>query len=205
MDIHIELAEVGCCQRPRISNGFLHLAKSESEKLFQKLKPFLNENKPLIVCEPSCISALKYDLPDLMDDTNHAQTMISGFIPVADYIWDKMKTKYQTNLNIKRKNIYLHGHCHEKALFSITSIRGIIENSGGKINIIDSGCCGMAGAFGYEKEHYEISQKIGRNRLFNAIEKTPPDSFIIANGFSCRHQIEHFTGRKAHFWTEVFE
>jgi Fe-S oxidoreductase len=73
-----------------------------------------------------------------------------------------------------------------------------------KITEIDSGCCGMAGSFGYEKEHYEISKKIGSDRLFPAIENVSKDVAIIANGFSCRHQVEHFTKRKAIFWTEVF-
>ena len=106
----------------------------------------------------------------------------------------------------REKAIKIHGHCHQKALTNIEEVLWLLsipENY--VVEMIPSGCCGMAGSFGYEKEHYEISEKIGEIGLFPTIRKAKPDSVVIASGFSCRHQIEHFTERKAKHWVEVLE
>lgn len=203
LGVHSEIINAGCCQRPRISNGFLKQAKSEGASLMTKLADLVKTGRPILVCEPSCASALQFDLPDLMDDENLVKDIPSHISTVADYLIRKIKSGW-TLPTLKPSRIYLHGHCHEKALYGIQSIREIIEMVGGRVKVIDSGCCGMAGAFGYEKEHYELSEKIGRDRLFDVINQMPEDSLIVASGFSCRHQIEHFTNRKVHFWTEVF-
>lgn len=203
MNVEVVLAEIGCCQRPRISNGFLRLAKKEGEKLIEKFRPFLNLDYPILVCEPSCASALQYDLPDLIDHPVEANKVAARIQTVADYIASRPSLNTD-HLSLKSNQVYIHGHCHEKALYSTRSIKNIIASSGANVVEIDSGCCGMAGAFGYEKEHYEISEKIGRDRLFNQIQKIPKEALIVADGFSCRHQIEHFTDRKALFWTQVF-
>jgi Fe-S oxidoreductase len=84
-------------------------------------------------------------------------------------------------------------------------MKSILAKAGGKVQEIDSGCCGMAGSFGYEKEHYALSRKIGESILFPAVKASGPDTAIVACGFSCRHQIEHFTGKKAKNWVELFE
>lgn len=201
--IEVILAETGCCQRPRISNGFLHLAKKEGQQIIEKFQPFIKLDYPILVCEPSCASALQYDLPDLMDDPASANDLANRLSTVADYVLAYI-TKNQLKISLKDKVIFIHGHCHEKSLYNTLSIKKILESCGAVVHEIESGCCGMAGVFGYEKEHYSLSEKIGRERLFNVIDKMPTNSVLIANGFSCRHQIEHFTGRKAVFWTEVF-
>ncbi|MCB0687752.1 MAG: FAD-binding protein [Saprospiraceae bacterium] len=203
LGIEVHIAEVGCCQRPRISNGFLHLAKKNGQKVIEKLSQFSDTTKPILVCEPSCASALQYDLPDLMDDPSLAQTVGQRISTVSDYLINFLKHHSAVLPKIKTQ-IYLHGHCHEKSLYGTQSTKEILSLCGASIHEFNSGCCGMAGAFGYEKEHYELSEKIGRSRLFDEIEKLPKDVILIADGFSCRHQIEHFTGRKAKFWTEVF-
>ena len=205
LGIHTELADIGCCQRPRISNGFLHLAKSEGDQVIKRMEKLFESGKPILVLEPSCASALQYDLPDLIDDENLANEIPLHIYTVADYLDQKIQSGWQIPVPVKHEKIYLHGHCHEKALYGIDSIKRIIQSAGGTVQTIDSGCCGMAGSFGYEKEHYYLSEKIGRDRLFNVINQTETDSLIIADGFSCRHQIEHFTGRKAYFWTQAFE
>jgi Fe-S oxidoreductase len=96
----------------------------------------------------------------------------------------------------------LHGHCHQKALFGTKSIHQILTACGADVFEPDSGCCGMAGSFGYEQEHVEISEKMARRVLVPSIENAS-ERTIVASGFSCRHQIAHFTGRKAKHWIEV--
>ena len=106
--------------------------------------------------------------------------------------------------NRTNTQLLLHGHCHQKALFGTAHLKRVFEGlTGLGVEEIASGCCGMAGSFGYEKEHYEVSQKIGEQILFPAVRESNADTKIIADGFSCRHQIEHFTDRKAKHWVEV--
>ena len=99
--------------------------------------------------------------------------------------------------------ILVHGHCHQKALVGVEPMVGFLEKSGGRVRVVDSGCCGMAGAFGYESEHYDISNKMAERRLFPAIRDTASDTVIVAPGTSCRHQIKDGTGRRAYHPAEV--
>jgi Fe-S oxidoreductase len=99
----------------------------------------------------------------------------------------------------------MHAHCHQKALWGTADELALIGNAGAELLTPDTGCCGMAGSFGYEKEHYQISQKIGEEILFPAVRSMENGTSLAANGFSCRHQIEHFTGRKAKHWVELVE
>jgi Fe-S oxidoreductase len=100
--------------------------------------------------------------------------------------------------------VLLHGHCHQKALFdtnsSLQALQSLKETD---LSEVDSGCCGMAGSFGYEKKHYEVSQKIGENHLFPAVREASAETEIVASGFSCRAQIQHFTGRTAKHLAQV--
>src|SRR5690606_32041754 len=103
--------------------------------------------RSILVCEPSCASALQFDLPDLMDDENLVKDLPSHISTVADYLIMKIQSGWTSSATLRQSRIYLHGHCHEKALYGTQSIREIIEISGGTVEVIDSGCCGMAGAF----------------------------------------------------------
>ena len=100
--------------------------------------------------------------------------------------------------------ILIHGHCHQKSLFGTTAMKQVLERVPGiSVKEIDSGCCGMAGSFGYEKEHYDMSMQVGEQRLFPAIVKREEGSAVVACGFSCRHQIADATGVKALHWVET--
>jgi Fe-S oxidoreductase len=106
----------------------------------------------------------------------------------------------------KSKHILFHGHCHQKALFGTDSIKTIFSSIADVVfEEIPSGCCGMAGSFGYEKEHYSISKKIGEEVLFPAIRAASKETAVIASGFSCRHQILDFTQQKAMHWVEIID
>lgn len=201
------LANVGCCQRPKISHGFLKEAKRKGTKVVQALDRYFEQGLTVVVCEPSCTSALNDDLPDLIDDEGLANRLQQNVQMIDTFLAKEMDNgRIKVNLSSKTEDVIIHGHCHQKALYGTASMKNLIsDNNRSRIREIPSGCCGMAGAFGYEKEHYYLSKKIGEQVLFPAIRKANDSTSIIACGFSCRHQIEHFTGRKANHWVEVVD
>ncbi len=200
------LANVGCCQRPKISHGFLREAKKEGAKTLAGLQQYLDQGLTVVVCEPSCASALNDDLPDLIDDTTLA-TRLKAQVMMLDVFLSREVEAGNVKVTFESvaTNILLHGHCHQKALYSTKGLKAICEKTNLPVKEIPSGCCGMAGSFGYEKEHYDISRKIGESILFPAVRAMKEGTALIANGFSCRHQIEHFTGVKPRHWVEVIK
>ena len=201
------LANLGCCQRPKISHGFIKEAKKNGEVIANKLEKLIDSNIPVVVCEPSCASALNDDLPDLLEDEKLSQKLKENVMSLDIFISGLLNNNDSPpKLSAKTKKILLHGHCHQKALYGTGALKSIFESiSGVEIEEIPSGCCGMAGSFGYEKEHYDLSEKIGEEILFPAVRNAARDSVVIASGFSCRHQIEHFTNKKAIHWTQVIQ
>lgn len=201
----VQVASVGCCQRPRISHGFLRLAKQEGTQTAIQLDEYIQAGSKIVVCEPSCASALVDDLPDLMDDQALGQRLKENVTMLDVFLAAEMDAGQLKLTSPERQDkVLLHGHCHQKALFGTAHLKRIFEGiTGIQLDEIASGCCGMAGSFGYEKEHYAISEKIGEQILFPAVRESDKTTPIIANGFSCRHQIEHFTERKAQHWVEV--
>ncbi len=199
------LGDVGCCQRPKISHGFLRDAKNAGGETVLALDQFLQEDIPVLVCEPSCASALNDDLPDLIEDEALAGRLQNGVMMIEDFLHQEIEAGRLTpNWRSDTEKIKLHGHCHKKALVGLAPLENVLSNvSGLTRETLPSGCCGMAGSFGYEKEHYEISEKIGEQILFPAVKAADKNTGIIANGFSCRHQIAHFTGKQAHHWVEL--
>ena len=202
----IILANVGCCQRPKISHGFLREAKKEGLKTVLGLKPYLDQGLKVVVCEPSCASALNDDLPDLIDDRELAAQLKEGVVMIDVFLADEIDSG---NLDVEFEStvgdVAIHGHCHQKALYGTGAMKAIYDNIDNEVEEIPSGCCGMAGSFGYEKEHYELSKKIGEEVLFPAVEKHKDDKEIVACGFSCRHQIEHFTDVKPKHWVQTIK
>ncbi len=198
------LANVGCCQRPKISHGFLRDAKKEGAKTVAGLKKYLDQGLTIVVCEPSCASALNDDLPDLLNDETLTSQLKGKVMMIDEFLANEVEVG---NLNKAFESlaasVMIHGHCHQKSLYGTKGMKTIFAETSVNVSEIPSGCCGMAGSFGYEKEHYEISQKIGESVLFPAVRSMKEGTTIVANGFSCRHQIEHFTGVKPKHWVEV--
>lgn len=200
------LAHVGCCQRPKISHGFLRDAKKEGTATVQKLDEYLRKGLTVVVCEPSCTSALTDDLPDLIDDAALGQRLEMQVMMIDKFLEKAFREGQLPNtIATKVQDVLIHGHCHQKALYGTAGMKSILAKTGTSVAEIPSGCCGMAGSFGYEKEHYTLSQKIGESVLFPAVNAADANTAIVACGFSCRHQIEHFTGKKAKHWVEIFE
>ncbi len=200
------LANVGCCQRPKISHGFLREAKKEGTKTVERLKKFMDKGLTVVVCEPGCASALNDDLADLIEDNAIARQLQSQVMMIDVFLAKEINAG---NVNVSFEsaadNILIHGHCHQKALYGTNGMNTIFGATPQATKEIPSGCCGMAGSFGYEKEHYDISKKVGEEVLFPAIRSMKENTIVVANGFSCRHQIEHFTGVKPKHWVEAIK
>ena len=204
LGFQVHLASVGCCQRPKLSHGFLTEAKEQGTNTAKGLKELLDKDIPVVVCEPSCASALNDDLPDLVEDVNLAAKLKSGVTILEAFIEDAAELNIVTGLAEDYERFVVHGHCHQKALYGTGAMKDSLTRLTGKqVDEINSGCCGMAGSFGYELEHYQLSRQIGELELFPAVRDLPEQVGLIAPGFSCRHQISHFTGRKAIHWVEA--
>ncbi len=189
--------------RTYISKGLIRKAKQIAEKNIRILKDIITEETPLIGIEPSTILSFRDEYPDFFKDKKMKETaekIAINALTAEEFLAKEMKngkiTKEEFSKNTK--HIKLHGHCQQKAIASTDPTKYILsfpENY--TVEEIPSGCCGMAGSFGYEKEHYELSMKIGETVLFPAIRKTPEDITIAAPGTSCRHQIKDGTNRDA--------
>jgi FAD/FMN-containing dehydrogenase/Fe-S oxidoreductase len=196
------LADVGCCQRPRVSNGFLYHAKRDGLTVAKALDAYLAAGIPILVCEPSCTTALTDDIPDLIDDASLGQRLKHGVYAIDDWLPRQVKEgKLDGKFVPKHNKILIHGHCHQKASFGTRGMHDSLQGS--DFSECDSGCCGMAGSFGYEKEHYDLSVKIAQKVLLPAIEKSEKNTAIVANGFSCRHQIKDLSTRQAIHWVQA--
>ncbi|HMQ08640.1 MAG TPA: FAD-linked oxidase C-terminal domain-containing protein [Saprospiraceae bacterium] len=202
---HIVLLDKGCCQRPKISNGFLASARKEGIGAIHSMKTYFDQDIPVVACEPSCISALQEDLPDLMDDEGIAKQAQQWVMTVERFLFkEKNKGKLKGTFVSESNELVVHGHCHDKALYGQKALKNLLlECSSVKIHWPDTGCCGMAGSFGYEKEHYDLSMKIAGQSIIPVLAEYPV-AHVIANGFSCRHQINDCTGRHGKYWAEYF-
>jgi len=190
------LARAGCCQRPRISGGFLRKAKTHGQTTINNLLKYIDQGLDIVVCEPSCASALTDDLCDLLGD-KRVQEKISEHVIMIDVFLHRQvqEGKLDVTFTSDFTSLLIHGHCHQKALYGTGSMKALLDGIDGlKVNELDAGCCGMAGSFGYEKEHYDLSLKIAGERLVPALEKLDKKTSVIACGFSCRHQIQQTAG-----------
>jgi FAD/FMN-containing dehydrogenase/Fe-S oxidoreductase len=197
-----------CCGRPMISKGMLEAARANAIYNVNVLAPYAEQGIPIIGCEPSCILTLRDEYPDLVSD-KRIETVAAHSFMIEEFL-ATLHGRGELHLafrDVKRK-LLLHGHCHQKALIgtgpSLTVLR---LPPGFEVDEVDSGCCGMAGSFGFEHEHYDLSWAIGSRRLFPAVQAkrqaTNGDFDVVAAGISCRQQVEHFTGKRPKHLVEV--
>ncbi|MDG1850231.1 MAG: FAD-linked oxidase C-terminal domain-containing protein [Flavobacteriales bacterium] len=186
--------------RAFISKGFLDQAKALAEKNTQLLSELVSEKQPIIGIEPSAILTLRDEYIDLAEDPKSAQHLATHTLTLEEFLAREIEAGNISSdaFTEKEQYIRLHGHCHQKALSSLTPSKIMLSlPKNYKVQLIPSGCCGMAGSFGYEKEHYEVSMKMGELVLFPTIRKEAKDTLIAAAGTSCRHQIKDGTQREA--------
>ncbi|MDW5288649.1 FAD-binding and (Fe-S)-binding domain-containing protein [Formosa sp. PL04] len=186
--------------RAFISKGFLEQAKDCATKNVNIYKNLISEDTPLVGVEPSAIFTFKDEYIMLAEDKEAAKRIAKHTFLIEDFLFSELEKGNITSeqFHTEEKIIKIHSHCHQKAMSNQLSTFKILNlPKGYKATIIPSGCCGMAGSFGYEKEHYEVSMNVGEQTLFPAVRKAAQDVLISANGTSCRHQIKDGTNREA--------
>jgi Fe-S oxidoreductase len=188
--------------RAFLSKGMLKKATQLAEHNVEALHDIITADTPLIGIEPSAILTFKDEYPDLLrgEAKQKALALSKNVITIDAFIANEAQKGaiHSNRFEETKQKIYLHGHCHQKALTGLEHTKKMLSIPiGYEVHAIASGCCGMAGSFGYEKEHYDISQKIGELVLFPAVRKAESDAIIAAPGTSCRHQILDGTQIKA--------
>ncbi len=195
----VVLASVGESQRSSVSLGLLDSAKCDGQKMLIKLKALLRPDMPIVVCEPSSASALRDDLPALIDDQILAKS-IANRVVMFDAFFERGIAAGDIKLNWRpttRAHFVIHEHCHQKTVDGGRWTHKLLARiPGATVQDTGAGCCGMAGSFGYEKEHAGLSRTIASQRLLPVLDTVSSDAIVIANGFSCRHQISDLSLRR---------
>jgi FAD/FMN-containing dehydrogenase/Fe-S oxidoreductase len=191
------LANKRCCGRPMISKGMLSEAKNNAAWNVDELAPFAERGIPIIGLEPSCLLTLRDEYPEFLRTDDAKKVADHSFLLEEFLIREREAGRLLFKSPTPGRKALLHGHCHQKALVGSAPTVAVLKAAGFEVNEVDSGCCGMAGSFGFEKEHYDLSVTIGNRRLAPAVNSAAADVEIVAPGISCRQQIEHLAGRKA--------
>ncbi|MBB6553864.1 FAD-binding and (Fe-S)-binding domain-containing protein [Nonomuraea rubra] len=192
----VRLAAEGCCGRSSISKGLLDRARAMAEDLVARLS---GSDAPIVGLEPSCLLTLKDEYAALLPGDPRVAAVAARARLVPELLSEAIDDgSLVLGDALRGRRILLHGHCHEKAVTGTAATRALLSRiPGAEVTELDAGCCGMAGSFGFEAEHYDLSMKIGALRLFPAIAASSPDTLLAATGVSCRQQIAHGAGRAA--------
>lgn len=202
----VVLADRKCCGRPMVSKGMLDMAAANARYNVDSLYEHVSQGAKVVGCESSCMMALKDEYPDLLAGDEKAKAVADAVMMIEELLAETLEDgKQQIEWNDSaEKDVKLFVHCHERALVgSQAALKVLNLPPNFNASMLDGGCCGMAGSFGFEKEHYEVSMKIGEERLFPAIRSIDANSDIAITGVSCRQQIEDGTDRKPRYLTEV--
>jgi len=189
-----------CCGRPYLSNGMMQKAKAHANYNVGLIHNYIESGAKFVGIEPSCILGFKEDFIDLLDDQQSGQKIADNTMLIEEFVSYAFEQSSEIHFKetIPFNDVAVFGHCHQKALVGTSLTLKILNRIPGiTAKEIQSGCCGMAGSFGYTKDHYDISMDIGNAQLFPAVKKLSDKTTIISEGFSCREQILHGTGRSA--------
>jgi hypothetical protein len=172
----------------------LRSAQRRLEQCLSVLKPELDAGTPIVVLEPSCAAVFRDELPNLFPGNVDAQRLAQQTFVLSEFLAKKMPDYRVPEL---RASAVVHGHCHQKAVIGFRHDQELLEKVCLDAEILDAGCCGLAGSFGYETAHYEVSMNSGERVLFPKVRAASDDCLVVADGFSCRSQIRHGTERRA--------
>ena len=197
----VRLESGGCCGRSSISKGLLDRARGMAADMTERLAPYAERGVPIVGCEPSCLLTLREEHLSLQPDNPRAQVVADQAKLVEELLVEAIDDGSLTldpGSRVAGSRIVFHGHCHQKALAGTKATVALLQRiPGAEVVELDAGCCGMAGSFGFETEHYELSMQIGESRLFPALRGEGADTLVAATGVSCRQQIAHGVGREA--------
>ncbi len=181
-----------CCGRPLYDFGLLDRAKRYLLRILSELQAVIDAGTPFVVLEPACAATFRHELPLLLPGDEAAKRLASQTYFFAEFL---NKRELAPAVVFPRR-LLVHGHCHQKALVKMTAEEALLARLHAQSEILDGGCCGMAGSFGFEADKYALSQTIGELAVLPAMRAAPPDTFLIADGFSCRVQIRQACGRQ---------
>jgi len=190
-----------CCGRPLYDFGFLKEARSYLEQILHRFAPEIDAETAFVFLEPSCASVFRDELLNFFSTDERAQKLSRQTLLLSEFL--RRKAPAYKPPSRDGQHIVLHGHCHHKSLMKMNDELALLTSTGAHVQLLDAGCCGMAGPFGFEKEKYEVSQTLGERVLLPAVRTAPTDALIVTDGFSCREQIARNTHRRALHFAEV--
>ena len=190
-----------CCGRPLYDYGWLEDARKRLEHTLQTLQPAMDEGLPVVGLEPSCLSVFQDELLNLFPHDDRARWLVDNSWLLPDFL----AREQGLALPGMTGNVLLHGHCHQTAGAGLQGTREVLERMGLRVSTPDTGCCGMAGGFGFEADKYAVSQKIGESVLLPAVRQASPETWVVSDGFSCREQIQRGTGRRVLHTAELLD
>jgi Fe-S oxidoreductase len=182
-----------CCGRPLYDFGMLDLARRQLRQILTALAPEIAAGLPVVGLEPSCVAVFRDELVNLFPQDAAARRLAAQTFTLAEFL---LREGFAPTLRTTAKAI-VHGHCHHHAVMGMGADRALLGELGIQFEILDSGCCGMAGAFGFEAEHYAVSVAAAGRALLPAVRAAAPGTLVLADGFSCREQIVQLSGRRA--------
>jgi FAD/FMN-containing dehydrogenase/Fe-S oxidoreductase len=190
-----------CCGRPLYDFGFLPAARAYLEKILRDFAPQIDAGLPFIFLEPSCASVFRDELVSFFPSDPRALRLRDQSLLLSEFLV-RHAPDFQPAPHSGAK-IVLHGHCHHQSLMKMTDEVALLRRTGAEVELLDSGCCGMAGPFGFEREKFEVSQMLGERVLLPAVRGASPETLLVADGFSCREQIAQNSPRRAVHFAEV--
>jgi FAD/FMN-containing dehydrogenase/Fe-S oxidoreductase len=183
-----------CCGRPLYDYGMLDTAALFWKRMLSVLRPHIQAGVHVVGVEPSCVAAFRDELPNLLPHDEDAKRLSLQTLTLAEFL-DAHAPDDWAPPKLDRR-VLVHGHCHQEAVMGLSAEQELLKRMGADFEVLDSGCCGMAGSFGFEKDHYDISVKIGERRLLPAVREAPRETIVLADGFSCKTQVEELTERR---------
>ena len=205
LGFNVQLADRKCCGRPMISKGLLDKAASNARHNVDVLYKYVQAGAKIVGCESSCIMTLKDEYPDLLPGNKRAKSVAEATVMLEELIEETLNDgNQQIDWNDKVVESTLQVHCHEQALTGTQAALKVMNMPPNySTKLLEAGCCGMAGSFGFEKKHYDVSMKMGEDRLFPALRASSPEVSIAVTGVSCRQQVEDGVGRSARFLSDI--
>jgi Fe-S oxidoreductase len=180
-----------CCGRPLYDYGFLAQADKLLGDILNRLKPSIEAGTPVVGLEPSCLAVFRDEMLDLRPHDQDAKRLHGQVFTLAEFL-----TKHDYQPPKLARDIVVHGHCHQKAIIGLDAEKKLFKAMGAKAEVLDDGCCGMAGSFGFEEHKYDLSMKVYEHRLGPHLRDVSATKLVLADGFSCKTQIEQATGRR---------
>jgi FAD/FMN-containing dehydrogenase/Fe-S oxidoreductase len=194
-----------CCGRPLYDYGMLDTAKRQLQAILDDLRPLVREGVPVVGLEPSCLSVFKDEMQDMLANDMDAGRLASQTFALETFLEKKAEKDEHYKPPKLDRHAIVHEHCHKKSVLDPMSESHVFEQMNIQHEMIESGCCGMAGAFGFEESHYDMSIKCGERVLLPKVRSAKPETIVVADGFSCREQIMQTTNRQALHPAEVMK